>query len=370
MTPTSLLMAGLALLAPQAPESRPRSDAVGPVEGADHRALEVFRAFPAIKKRTLVRGLLRQVQLDPDPAIQRVVSMQRNLARLPVAKPLLAHDPEVWARGVAPPRKLIRVKTRAHDALRRKVPEVCFLPDLHRQVHYDWLSCQIVRRAEELTPDEIVTNLWQGYPPGSDWAVAHILACLNTDEKQRRVGAYLDHLYADLSANAYEGITLYEAWHSGLEIAVPDVDAIPFAVQILGDRSFRSPIPAGRRRERLYARIRDHALAFRFHRTLIEAAAAAYVAADPVTDSDHKKLLPRFHYLFAAHDDDVAAVAKLVRVVTDARQQERFLADVTKKMEADRAAFAVYRHREQELRRVAVRLRSLTARAIQRAEGW
>lgn len=365
MTPTPLILAGLALLAPQAPESQPASRPSRP-----GTPLEAYRGFPDARKQTLVRGLLRRVQLEPDPRIQRVVSMQRSLAKLPLEKPRVAHDPTVWARGVAPPRKLVLVNTDAHDALRRKVPAVRFLPELRRCVRYDWQRGQVVRRAQELTPDEIIWNLWHGYPPGSDWAVARILARLNSDEKHRKVGAYLDHLYADLSANVYEDVTIYEAWCSGQKIAVPDVDAIPFAVQILRDRSFRSPIPAGPRREWLYGRIRDHALAFRFHRTLIEAAAAAFVALDPAVHSDHQKLLPRFHYLFAAHDDDIDRVARLVTAVKNPRQRERFLADVTAEMEGDRAAWQLYQQRKRELRHMAARLRYLTARAIQRASDW
>jgi len=362
MTPTALILVGLALLAQQAPDSQPASKPTS--------SLEVFRAFPDTKKQTVVRGLMRQVQLDPDPSIQRIVSMQRSLRKLPLQQPRVAHDPEVWARGVAPLRKLIRVNTNAHDALRRKVPVVRFLPDLHRCVRYDWLTGKVVRRGSQLTPGEIIENLWHGYPPGSDWAVARILARLNADKKQRQVGAYLDHTYADLAAKAYEDVTIYEAWRSGHKIDVPDVDAIPFAVEILGDRSFRSPIPAGRRRERLYGRIRDHALAHRFYRTLIEAAAAAYVAASPVMDSDYDNLLSRFHYLFAAHDDDIEAVAKLVTAVKGRKQRDRFLAATTKKMEGDRAAWRIYEQRKKELEHMVMRLRYLTARAIRRAEAW
>jgi hypothetical protein len=367
MIPTASILCTLALLAPQQPDSQPQS---GQPQSKATDPLAVYRAFPDAKKQTLMRGLLRRVQLDFDTTIQRIVSMQRNPRKLPVAQPQIAHDPDVWASGVAPARKLIRVNTRAHDKVRRRVPAVRFLSRLHRRIRYDWNRGQIVCRAHELTPDEVILNLWYGYPPGSDWAVARILARLHADKKQRKVGAYLDHLYADLQANAYEGITLYEAWYSGQKIAVPDVDAIPFAMKILRDRSFRSPIPAGQRREQLYGKIRDHALAFRVYRTLIEAAAAAFVAADPVMEPEDEKLLPRFHYLFAALDDDLEAVARKVTAVKDRKQRNRFLAGITQKLENDPAAWRVYEQRKQELRDMAARLRHITQRAIQQAESW
>ncbi len=365
MTPIASILAGLLLAPQQPPDSQPESQSQRPTN-----YLEVYQAFPDARKQTLVRGLLRRVQLDPHPAIQRIVSMQQSPRRLPVQKPRVAHDADVWAKDVAPARKLIRAGTRAHDALRQRVPPVRFLPHLHRGIRYDWLSGRVVRRARELTPDEVIENLWRGYPPGTDWAVARILARLDTDKKQRKVGAYLDHLYADLGANTYEGVTLYEAWYSAQNIAVPDVDAIGFAVKVLRDRSFKSPIPGGRRRERLYGKIRDHALAFRVHRTLIEAAAAAFVAADPVMEPEYHKLLPRFHYLFAAHDDDIEAVAKQVTAVRGSKQRDRFVARITKKLENDVQAWQLYEHRKKELEHLAARLRYLTQVAIRRAQSW
>jgi hypothetical protein len=367
------ILAGLGLLVPQQPpthEPPAHEPPTSQPEAKPQTWLQVYRAFPDTKRQTLVRGLLRRVQLDPDPAIQRIVSMQQNRRRLPVQKPQVAHDPSVWANGVAPARKLIRVGSRAHDTLRRRVPRVRFLPELHRGVRYDWSSGQVVRRAKELTPDEEVENLWRGYPPGTDWALARIQARLDADHKQRKVGAYLDHLYADLGAHTYEDVTLYEAWFSGEDIAVPDVDAIPFAVNILGDRSFRSPIPGNRRRERLYRKIRDHAMRFRSYRTLIEAAAAAFVAADPVMEPEYKKMLPRFHYLLVAHDDDIDAVAKKVATVKSPKQMDRFLSTITKKLESDRKAWQLYQQRLKELENMAARLRGLTARAIHNAQAW
>ena len=148
-------------------------------------------------------------------------------------------------------------------------------------------------------------------------AAAEVLSLLDTDKRQRKIGAYLENLYADLDARVYAGVTLYEAWCSGKVLAVPDVDSIAFERTILGTRRFKSPIPADKRRDRLYQRIQDHAFAFRKYRTLREACAAAFVAAEPKLDPIYDRLVPRFHYLFATKDHDPEAVAKFVSRFAD-----------------------------------------------------
>src|SRR5690606_33114090 len=95
-------------------------------------------------------------------------------------------------------------------------------------------------------------------------------------------------------------------------VDVPDVDAIPFEQRVLGKKTFRSPIPANARRAALYQRIQERAIAFRKYRTLREAAAMAFLRAEPVMDPTYAPLVPRFHYLYARGDGDVGAVAGLL----------------------------------------------------------
>ena len=84
-----------------------------------------------------------------------------------------------------------------------------------------------------------------------------ILARLDTDGDQRRLAGFFEQLYADRDGHVFAGISLYEAWYSGRTVEVPDVDAIAFAQRVLRTQSFVSPIPDGRRRDRLYRQIRE-----------------------------------------------------------------------------------------------------------------
>jgi len=347
----------LALLAPAPPAQRPAADAPDPA-----KVLVRFDKLADARQQQVLRYLERRVLLDPDETIQRIVSFGPQWARLSEAEPKKFHDPSRWARGVAPERKLIKAGTAKHDRVRARLPRVEFLPRLNKAVFYDWGAGRVVRRKTELTASETFENYLNGFPPFADAAAARVLEMLDKDKKMRRMAVYLDHLYADLGGNAYENITLYEAWYSGAVVDVPDVDAIPFERNVLRTRRFRSPIPAGRRRTQLYQQIQDYTFRFRKYRSLREAAAAAYVCAKPIMDPTYAKLVPRFHYLYVTHDDDVAALAK---TLAHARDREALLDAVDRKIKASNTEFARREGRRQELTAMAERLAQMAVATLE-----
>lgn len=302
----SSLLSCLTLL-PQGPPPPP------PTEKALQKTpIERFRSLPAEDRTRLVSLFERAVMKDFDPTIQRIVSIGPSFQSIPIAKSPTWNRAQRWAKGVAPERKLVRKGTTEQKAVRRRIPLRGFLPDLNQAIWYSWREGRIVRREQPLCPEESFENFLHGYAPRSDMAAAQVQLLLDKDPKQRKISAYLENLYADLDAKVYEGVTLYEAWYSGKVLAVPDVDSIAFERTILRTHRFRSPIPANKKREKLYQRIQERAFAFRKYRTLREACAAAFVAADPQLDEIYKRLVPRFHYLFAIKDHDPEAVADFV----------------------------------------------------------
>ncbi|MEZ5990200.1 MAG: hypothetical protein R3F30_13995 [Planctomycetota bacterium] len=310
MTPCTLVILA-ALPALQAPPPPP------PAPETERSPLERFRALPEALRRDLVERLEKRIRLDSDPVVQRIVSIGPAAGSLPLAEPVPYHRARDWARGVAPERELVPEGTPAHAAVRRRVPERTFLPRLAKAVTYDWRTGRLVRRKEPLSPEERFTNLLAGFPPNADLAAAWLLKLYDQDKEQRKLGEYFAHGYADLDAKVYAGVTLYEAWYSGRMIDVPDVDAIPFERNVLGTKHFRSPIPADRRRDALYQRIKEAALAHRKYRTLREALAAAWIAADPGLEDVYDLLVPRFHYLYARKGHDPEAVAAFVKGFDD-----------------------------------------------------
>ncbi len=279
-----------------------------------------FRALPEEQRTSIVRRLEREVLLDDDERVQTIVSYRRTFESYPLSTSPPFHDPGQWAPGVAPARSLVPRGAPAHDAVAQRFPNPAPLDNLNRAVWYDWQRGEIVRRTERLTAAETYENLLHGFPPGTDEAIAAILAALDDEPDQRTISAYLGHLYADLDANVYEGVSLYQAWYSGRVLQVPDVDAIPFAVGILDDRSYRSPIPANHRRQLLYQQIRRATLQNRIYRTMREAAAVAFVSVKPLVQAPYDELLPRFHYLWNDADDDPEALAARLREFDDRAQ--------------------------------------------------
>src|SRR5690606_28620521 len=169
----------------------------------------------------------------------------------------------------------------------------------------------------------------------------------------------------DLEARAFPGITLYDAWYSGEIVDVPDVDAVPYARELLGDRSLVSPL-SGPPRDRLYAAIRAGALRYRIHRSICEAAAGAFVAAEPRMDPIYARLVPRLHYLFATCDDDVERVA---REVARLGRDGMIGAVDASVQEGNGTAFEVREARRRELAETAARIRSLALATLERLGG-
>jgi hypothetical protein len=279
--------------------------------------LRDFRGFDTERRQTLIRGLERKIKLDPNPAIQRIVSRQRDHAKLPIAESPPYHRAVDWAKGVAPKRELIVGGDEQHTALRKKYPPQLVMPGLIKSVFYDWGKGMVVRRKRPLDEVEVMSNILNGYPPGSDDVLAQLLARFDDDAKMRKMASYLSHLYADLNAKVFEEVTLYEAWYSGELIDVPDVDAIPFARKILLRRAFRSPIPATPKRTALYKEIQKAAFAYRKYRTLRESAAAAFLHASPKMDPVYAPLVSRFHYLYVVLKDNPEEIHRVLRGIPD-----------------------------------------------------
>jgi hypothetical protein len=318
-----------------------------------------------VDRQAVVRVLSRQVQRDPLPVIQRIVSRQKTFDLYPLASHPTWHDPARWAKGVAPQRTPVAAGTPAHAAVRQQIPRVSYLPELRQAVFYDWARGRVVRRAQPLSDEESFANLLAGYPPGSDETVAQALAVLDQGRAFAKVAAWAEHLYADLDAKAYESITLYEAWYSGTIVSVPDVDAVPFAVEILATQAFKSPIPAGPARTRLYQQIAGTMFEYRKYRTLREAAAAAAVAAEPEIDSTYQPLLPRFHYLYAVSNEDHLKVADQLKHLGS---REEFLAWADRNVKQSAEAYEQREERKKELQHMAVGIRRRALDALARTE--
>ncbi len=271
--------------------------------------LKRFDALPeAAQQATLDAALLRIAAIE-DATLQRIAAYGDANEAFPPMRERVHHEPSEFA-PVAPKRQRIARDDARTKKVRVEFPHVRLLRDLAPSVAYDWLHGEAALAPVPLTVRDRFANLCAGYPPTADRAVAKLLAVLDRDADQREIANWSEHAYADRDGRVFDGITLYEAWYSGRTVEVPDVDAIAFARRILETEAFVSPIPDGKRRDRLYEQIRATLKKHREYRTLCESAAAAFVAAEPLLDPTYQPLVDRMQLLWSEHGHDPASFAK------------------------------------------------------------
>jgi hypothetical protein len=327
-------------------------------------ARAAFDRLDALRQAMIVRRLDRQLAQSAEPAVRRVLAAAGPDEDWPAPEAREHFDAAQWAKGAAPQRRVIPAVDARHAAVREQIKPSVVLADLHRSVTYDWRKKRIVRAAAEPSFAERFGNYLSGYAPRADVAYARVLAELDRDREESldKLADYFEHAYADRDGGVYEGITLYDAYYSEQVIEMPDVDAIAFAVTIMGDKSFSSPIPADERRDALYRELGEHAFTYRVYRTMREAAAAAVVSGAPSMDPRYEALVPRFHYLLTAHEDDLEKVRRLLARVPD---REEWLQRVDDAVRNVPGAYDAQQLRKQELLVAASHIRRAAIAAVE-----
>lgn len=349
-------------------------DCRGQGDASPKSPLETFRALDTDVRSSIARSLRRRLQRDSDPDVQRLLDYSQRFRDLPLAAKPVAYRAEVWAKGAAPKRKLLRAESGAWKEVAKRFPEVPVLPRLQRHVHYSWERARIERTSQErITDDQLFENLLRGYAPGSGDAFASVLEILDRGAKQAdairraqertRVAAWAGHLYADLDARAFEGITLWRAWHASEVVDVPDVDAIPFAKHVLGENDWKSPIPADARRAGLYERIRRSMREYRVARELREVAAATWLTDAPRLDKGLRRMVRRMHQVWAECEDDPKRMATRLAAVRD---RDAFLEELDDAAGKDAKVYEAREDRRRRLARSRARLRDMARAALRR----
>lgn len=331
-----------------------------------------FLALDVKRKATVIRLVERNLQWSEAAGIERIMAMRLEFDPLPAAPSTTPTFGAGTSEAEAPYRSAQGRRERREQAptssayakVASGFARPAFLPDLRREVDYDWETGAIVRLAP-LGYDELFENALAGYPPAADHTVARVLAALDRDPIERKLGWYFAHTYCDLDARAFPGISLYDAWYSGKRVDVPDVDAVPFGWAVLGERSHVSPL-GGRPRDQLYEKIKEAALRHRIHRTTCEAAAAAFICAEPNMDPMYALLVPRFHYLFATSLDDPDQVRE--KLAEHGRDDLLNEVDASIRIR-DGAAFALREGRKGELQTMAATVRTTALQALLRVAG-
>ena len=187
---------------------------------------------------------------------------------------------------------------------------------LRRAYAYDWTSGELRRVGDPDDPELIFENALLGLPPDTDLAEALLLRMLD-DGALRAEHAAFGHAYTDRNGKVYTGITLYDAWCSGLNIEMPDVDVLGI-VHELADEWDRwvAPVPPTQD-DALYGQVGDWFVSARRHRSLREAVARVYVRGSGLPADQWSESTDRLHALWELHSSTPARLAEALPEPSD-----------------------------------------------------
>lgn len=281
----------------------------------------------------------------------------------PLAEPPPIYDPDVHAPKLkAGPRKLLdpddRRARRVAEQLRVAPPPGA----LRSAWSYDWSLGRPVRARAFDPLENGFENALAGYAQDVGLARALVLARLDRGEERASLTAF-GHAYGDREGLVFPGVTLFDAWNSGTEIEMPDIDALGVLHDLKDDwTSFVSPVPA-RDHERLYERIQTLFTPAQRYRALREAIADTFAIGAPVSLGIYGPNLTRFHALWDQLGSDPAAMAARL---PDAAAAQDFLTEWIRTCNRDAELYARGEARQAALEADA---RAVRARLVTVLEG-
>ena len=276
----------------------------------DARAMQAFRLLKPAEQQEVVDWMASTVA---GTKTFRVNLVARTVAAAAVDESKLGpppaaewFDPKLHAPGQPIPRKLVPAADARNAKLRRALVKDSGR-DWRPAWRYDWARGTLVRIDAPADPERVWANALAGRAPREDWTEALVEAALD-DGSQRKALAAFAHVYTDRAGAAWEGVTLHDAWKSGADIEMPDVDVLGI-VHLLKDdwTTWTAPVPSSQH-ERLYTLVGGWFRAANRHMTLRREAARAYLdATEPLPDG-YAHLAVNFHALWDEHESDPAAL--------------------------------------------------------------
>jgi hypothetical protein len=301
---TSCLAAALVALAPEEIPGGGAEESAG--------ALERFRAAAEDTRWAVVHDITRRVEASGEPGLRELLRLRDHaLAELPFApyRPPRFHDPAEFAAEESAKGRVHRefLDPDSEEARRQRdqYRPGDNIPPLYFEVRYEFGPHSAVELPVSLEPERILLNYLSGEIPRADVLLAWLEWKFDHDRRYSEVAEHFAHAYCDLAGRCNEDVTLYDAIASEEHMDMPDVDVIAFARRIEDDDSYRSPIPAGSRRERLYQRVEDAFLPYFRYRSFVEEAAYLYLNPEAWLRPEHEGLRQNVLFLVAHLEGDV-----------------------------------------------------------------
>lgn len=211
------------------------------------------------------------------------------------------YDPKTHAPRQPIPRKALSETSSTLKKMREafffRVPE----RKLDSAFVYDYGKRELRRTQRVDNPDRIFRNAINGFPPNLDLAEALVEMWLDDGSEQESAVAFA-HTYTDRSGRAYPGLTLYDAWASGSNMEMPDVDTLGIIHDLEDDwRTYKAPVPDSKHKK-LYDEVGELFQVIHRHRGLRHALAMTFFSGYPALRDGYGANLERFHALWDSHE--------------------------------------------------------------------
>jgi hypothetical protein len=236
---------------------------------------------------------------------------ERDRSFLPKLADAPFYDPAVHAPAQPIARhRLAPDSSDAVDEHRRifaKVPE----RKLRETWRYDWAAGEVVHCPPKDSREAAFENALAGMAPDLDLAEALVERALDGGAQRRELAAF-GHAYTDRSGHVYPGITLYDAWASGTDMEMPDVDVLGIVHELRDEwKKWVAPV-APDLQDDLYKTVGEIFVAALRYRGLRTALARTYLSGTVELRDGYALHIERLHALWDAHASTPGEVAALL----------------------------------------------------------
>lgn len=291
-------------------------DLLSPAEQVD--ALEEYEAraeYAQGFRQTLVRYALQFDERDP--------------GLYPPPAPIPHFDPQRHAPGQPIARRALDADSRQARAERERI-----LGKLHARAQqpgwvYDYVAREVVLVPTEQPLARRFENALAGMLPRQDLAEALVERALDDGAEHKALSAFA-HAYTDRVGTLFPGITLYDAWSSGADLEMPDVDVLGVVHDVLDEwNKWKAPVPESQHRV-LYEKVGAIFQGARRHRGLRAAYARSYLCGARELEPLYAVCIERLNFAWESCSSDPVALAKTLPRSADwnehlAKLEERML---------------------------------------------
>ena len=289
--------------------------AATPAEPTPERLREAW-SFLTEAEQVDAEAYLREATRHMDTFQQSLIAFARGLdprdpGLLPEAPPTPFYSPDTHA-----PRQPIdrrRLEPQDPRALRQQKTMFTSVPKTGHELgwRYDWASREVQRIGAPSEPTRVFFNALAGFPPQADLAQALIEQALDDGGQQKTLAAFA-HAYTDRSGSVYPGLSLYDAWSSGAEMEMPDVDVLGIIHDLANDwTTWIAPVPDSQHDE-LYGKVFAYFQDAKRHRGLRTALAMTYVNGSIPLRDGYGGHRDRFHSWWDEQASTPAGIAELL----------------------------------------------------------